>query len=98
MVRWNGLTHAVAGALVLALTPIPDDSARRDRVTGYIIGAIFMGTGLGAFGASFRGTPSEKAWNEYNKRKMPTPGHEFSWRLAPSISRRGAGLSFGGTF
>jgi len=47
---------------------------------------------------SFRKAPSEKAWEEYNTRKTPMPGHEFSWGVAPSISRRGAGLSFGGTF
>lgn len=98
LVRWNGLTHAIAGVLVLAFTPIPDSSDGKDRVTGYVIGGIFVGTGMGAFAASFRPTPSEKAWTEYNKRKIPIPGHEFSWRLAPSISRRGAGLSFGASF
>lgn len=98
LVRWNGLTHAIAGALVLAFTPIPDSSRRSDRVTGYVIGGIFMATGLGAFAASFRPTPSEKAWNAYNARKAKMPGHELSWRFAPSISRRGAGLSFGARF
>ena len=98
LVRWNGLTHAIAGALVLAFTPIPDGSSASDRVSGYVVGGLFMATGLAAFATSFRPTPSEKAWQEYNKQKMPMPGHEFSWRMAPSISRRGAGLSFGGTF
>jgi hypothetical protein len=98
LVRWNGLTHAIAGVLVLAFTPVPDSSQGVDRVTGYVIGGIFVGTGMAAFAASFRSTPAEKAWNDYNNRKMPIPGHEFSWRLAPSISRRGAGLSFGATF
>jgi hypothetical protein len=98
LVRWNGLTHAIAGALVLAFTPIPDGSSPTDRVSGYVVGGLFMATGLAAFATSFRPTPSEKAWQEYNKQKMPMPGHEFSWRMAPSISRRGAGLSFGGTF
>ena len=98
LVRWNGLTHAIAGALVLAFTPIPDGSSQTDRISGYIIGGLFISTGMAAFATSFRPTPSEKAWDEYNKRKMPLPGHEFSWRMAPSISRRGAGLSFGGTF
>ena len=98
LVRWSGLTHALAGVLVLAFTPIPDGSSRTDRVSGYVIGGLFVGIGLGTFAATFRPTPSEKAWAEYNKRKIPVPGHEFSWRLAPSLSRRGAGLSFGATF
>lgn len=98
LVRWNGLTHAIAGALVLAFTPIPSGSSRTDRVSGYVVGGLFMATGLAAFGTSFRPTPSEKAWAEYNKQKIPMPGHEFSWRVAPSISRRGAGLSLAATF
>ena len=98
LVRWNGLTHAIAGVLVLAFTPVPDASTRTDRVSGYVIGGVFSAIGLATFAASFRPTPSEKAWAEYNKRKMPVPGYEFSWRLAPSMSRRGAGVSFGATF
>ena len=98
LVRWNGLTHALAGVLVLAFTPIPDGSSRTDRVSGYVVGGLFFAVGIGTFAASFRGTPSERAWNDYNKRKMPMPGHELSWTIAPSISRRGAGLSFGGAF
>lgn len=98
LVRWNGLTHAIAGVIVLAFTPIPDTSSRSERVSGYVIGGVFLATGLGAFAASFRGTPSEKAWTEYNQRKVSAPEHEFSWRLAPSFSRRGVGLSFGATF
>ena len=98
LVRWNGLTHAIAGALVLAFTPIPSGSSRTDKVSGYVVGGIFMATGFAAFAGSFRPTPSEKAWQTYNKRKRPMPGHEFSWRAAPAISRRGAGLSIGGTF
>jgi len=98
LVRWNGLTHAIAGILVLALTPVPDGSSRTDRVSGYVVGGVFAAVGLGTFVASFRPLPSEKAWEQYNKQKIPMPGHEFSWRLAPSISRRGAGLSFGATF
>jgi len=98
LVRWNGLTHAIAGVLVLAFTPVPDSSTGTDRVSGYIIGGVFAAVGMGTFAASFRPTPSEKAWEQYNRRKMPMPGHELSWRVAPSISRRGAGLSFGATF
>jgi hypothetical protein len=98
LVRWSSFTHAIAGVLVLAFTPVPDGSSRTDRVSGYVIGGLFVGIGLGTFAATFRPTPSEKAWAEYNKRKIPMPGHEFSWRLAPSLSRRGAGLSFGATF
>ena len=98
LVRWAGLTHALAGVLVLAFTPIPDSMGRADRASGYVIGAIFFAVGFATFGVSFREAPSEKAWKEYNTRKKPMPGHEFSWGVAPSISRRGAGLSFGGTF
>ncbi|MBT8482223.1 MAG: hypothetical protein HKP36_11600 [Myxococcales bacterium] len=98
LVRWAALTHALAGALVLAFTPIPGIAGRADSAAGYIIGAVFFSVGMATFGASFRKTPSEKAWSEYNSRKRPMPGHEFSWGLAPSVSRRGAGLSFGGTF
>jgi hypothetical protein len=98
LVRWNGLTHALAGALVLAFSPIPDSMSRTDRVSGYVVGGLFFAVGIGTFAASFRDTPSEKAWNDYNKGKMTMPEHEFTWRIAPSISRRGAGLSFGATF
>lgn len=98
LVRWNGLTHALAGLLVIGFTPIPDNTSGADRVTGYVIGGIFFGIGMATFATTFRDTPSEKAWEEYNTRKTPMPGHEFTWGLAPSISRRGAGLSVGGTF
>lgn len=98
LVRWNGLTHALAGALVLAFSPIPDSMSRTDRVSGYVVGGLFFAVGIGTFAASFRDTPSEKAWNDYNKGKMTMREHEFTWRIAPSISRRGAGLSFGATF
>jgi hypothetical protein len=98
LVRWNGLTHALAGVLVLALTPIPDSMTGTDRISGYVIGGIFVFTGFGAFGGSFRGTPSEKAWRDYNKRKMPPPGNELSWHLGPSISKDGFGLSMSGAF
>ena len=98
LVRWGGLTHALAGLLVLAFSPIPDSMSRTDRVSGYIVGGLFFAVGIGTFAASFRDTPSEKAWHEYNKRKMPMPGHEFEWGLAPTFSRRGGGLSFGGRF
>jgi len=98
LLRWNGLTHALAGLMVLAYTPIPDSMSRTDRVSGYIVAGLFFAVGIGTFAASFRDTPSEKSWKEYNKRKMPMPGHEFHWGLAPSFSKRGGGLSFGGTF
>ena len=98
VVRWGGLTHALGGLLVLAFTPIPDSMSGADRVSGYVIGSVFFAIGMGTFAASFRDTPNEKAWQDYNKRKMLMPGHEFSWGIAPSVSRQGAGLSFGGTF
>jgi hypothetical protein len=98
LLRWGGLTHALAGLLVLAFSPIPDSMSRTDRVSGYIVGGLFFAVGIGTLAASFRNTPSEKAWHEYNKQKMPMPGHEFEWGLAPTFSRRGGGLSFGGRF
>ena len=98
LVRWGGLTHALAGLLVLAFAPIPDSMSGSDRVSGYVIGGIFFAVGMGTFAASFRDTPSEKAWKEYNTRKTPMPGHEFHWGLAPTFSKQGAGVSFGGTF
>jgi hypothetical protein len=97
-VRWTGLTHALAGLMVLAYTPIPDSLSQTDRVSGYVIAGLFFAVGVGTFAASFRDTPSEKAWKEYNTRKKPMPGHEFQWGVAPSVSRQGAGISFGGAF
>jgi len=98
LVRWTGLTHALAGLMVLAYTPLPDSLSPSDRVSGYVIGGLFVATGMVAFATSFRDTPSEKAWHEYATRKKPMPGHEFQWGVAPSMSRQGAGLSFGGRF
>ncbi|MBW2162775.1 MAG: hypothetical protein JRH14_22945, partial [Deltaproteobacteria bacterium] len=37
LVRWGGLTHALAGLLVLAFAPIPDSMNGSDRVAGYVI-------------------------------------------------------------
>jgi hypothetical protein len=98
LVRWGGLTHALAGILVLAFAPIPDSMSGSDRVAGYVIGGVFFAVGMGTFATSFRDTPSENAWKEYNRRKTPMPGHEFHWGVAPSISKQGAGISVGGAF
>jgi hypothetical protein len=98
LVRWGGLTHALAGVLVLAFAPVPDSMSRTDRVSGYVIGGVFFAVGMATFAASFRDTPTEKAWKEYNTRKTPMPGHEFHWGVAPSVSKQGAGISFGGAF
>ncbi|MBW2548150.1 MAG: hypothetical protein JRE82_13145 [Deltaproteobacteria bacterium] len=98
LVRWGGLTHALAGVLVLAFTPIPDSMTGADRVSGYVIGGLFFAIGTATFAASFRDTPTEEAWQDYKARKKPMPGHEFQWGVAPSVSRQGAGISFGGTF
>ena len=98
LVRWNAFTHAFAGVLVLAFTPIPDSMSRSDRVSGYIIGGVFFAVGTATFAASFRPTPSEKTWSDYKKRRMPTRGQELSWGIAPSFSRRGVGVAFGGAF
>lgn len=98
LLRWNGLTHAIAGLLVLAYTPIPDSMTGADKVSGYIVGGLFFAVGIGTFAASFRDTPSEKAWEEYSTKKKPMPGHEFHWGVAPTFSKQGAGVSFGGAF
>jgi len=98
LVRWTGLTHALAGVLVLAYTPFPDSLNRKDHVSGYVIGGLFFAVGMATFATSFRDTPSEKAWQDYNSRKKPMPGHEFQWGVAPSVSKQGAGISFGGAF
>jgi hypothetical protein len=98
LVRWDALTHALAGAVVLTITPIPNGSSSADRASGYVVGALFLGVGMATFGASFRRTPSERAWESYSRRKMPMPGHELSWGVAPAISRQGAGVSLGGRF
>jgi hypothetical protein len=98
LVRWNGLTHGLAGLLVIGFAPIAANTSGADRVTSYVIGGVFFAVGMATFAASFRPAPSEKAWKEYNTRKAPMPGHELTWGFAPSISRRGAGLSVGGRF
>lgn len=97
LVRWNGLTHALAGVLVLAFAPLPNNS-QTDRVSAWIIGGLFIGTGMAAFGLSFRPTPSEAAWKEYQANKVSGSGQQVSWRMSPSISRRGFGLGLSGTF
>jgi hypothetical protein len=98
LVRWNGFTHALAGIFVIAATPFPSTLSRADKVTGYVIGGVFAATGAAAFGLSFRNTPSEKAWRDYKSQRAPMPGYEFTWRIAPAISRQGFGVSLQGTF
>jgi len=97
LVRWNGLTHALAGVIVLGFAPIPDNS-QSDRVSGYVIGAVFIGTGMAAFGLSFRPTPSEKAWNEYEQKRKPSSGSQVSLRMSPAVSRTSIGVGLSGTF
>ncbi|MGD8316597.1 MAG: hypothetical protein PVH21_14570 [Myxococcales bacterium] len=98
LVRWNGLTHAMAGIFVIASTPFPSTLSRADRVTGYVIGSVFVATGAAAFGLSFRKTPSEKAWLDYKAQRAPMPGHELTFRISPAISRQGFGVSVQGRF
>jgi len=98
LVRWDAFTHALAGIVVFAITPIPGGSSRADRASGYVVGAVFTAVGFAGFGVSFRETPSEKAWGSYNRRRVPIAGHELSWGIAPSVSKQGAGMSVGGRF
>jgi hypothetical protein len=97
LVRWTGFTHALAGVVVLALSPIPNTS-RTDRRSAWIIGGLFIGTGFAAFGLSFRSTPSEAAWREYQANKVSGAGRSLSFRLSPSLSQHGFGLGMSGTF
>ncbi|MDH3727877.1 MAG: hypothetical protein OER77_10135, partial [Myxococcales bacterium] len=97
LVRWTGFTHALAGVVVLALSPLPN-TTQTDRTSAYIIGAVFIGTGFAAFGLSFRPTPSEAAWTEYQANKATAAGRQLSFRVSPSVSRRGFGLGMSGTF
>lgn len=98
LVRWNGLTHAIGGALVMGFAPIPDTNDARDRRAAYIIGGLFIGTGISAFILSYRPTPSEKAWKEYQQKKKTSGRSRFNIRIAPSMWRGGGGVSAGGTF
>lgn len=98
LVRWNGLTHAIAGALVMGFAPIPNQNDARDRRTAYIVGGLFIGTGTAAFILSFRPTPSEKAWKEYQQKKKTPGSSKFNVRIAPAMWRGGGGVSAGGTF
>ena len=97
LIRWNGLTHALAGMVVLGLSPVPDNS-QTDRINAWVIGGIFIATGFAAFGLSFSPTPSEAAWNEYQAKKISSSGQQVSFRLSPAASRRGFGLAMSGTF
>lgn len=97
LVRWNGLTHALAGVVVIALTPVPDNSLA-DRVSGWTIGGIFIASGAVAFGMSFRPTSSEVAWKAYQAGKVTATGRQFSWQMSPSISRHSIGLGLSGAF
>ena len=97
LIRWNGLTHALAGMVVLGLSPVPDNS-QSDRINAWVIGGIFIATGFAAFGLSFSPTPSEAAWNEYQAKKISSSGQQVSFRLSPAASRRGFGLAMSGTF
>ncbi|MEM8607314.1 MAG: hypothetical protein AAGF92_09415 [Myxococcota bacterium] len=98
LVRWNGLTHAIAGAAVMGFAPIADANDARDRRTAYIVGGLFIGTGIAAFVLSYRPTPSEKAWKEYQQKRKSPGSSKFNVRIAPAMWRGGGGVSAGGTF
>ena len=88
LVRWNGLTHAIAGVLVLSFAPIPDGSSRTDRVSGYVVGSLFIATGMAAFGASFRGTPSEPRMSSSVPNWSSNPGFTASRGSTPALVGR----------
>ena len=97
LVRWNGLTHAIAGALVLGFSPIPDNS-RTDRISAWIIGSVFVATGMTTFGFSFRPTPSERAWKAYQEKQDPSEKKRVTLRAMPTVSRRAFGVGMAGRF
>lgn len=97
LVRWNGLTHALAGVIVMSFSAIPDMD-RKDKRSAYIIGGVFMGAGLVSFGFSFRETPNERAFKSYQKKKQETPGLSQQVSVAPVISRHSLGLGVNGRF
>ena len=98
LLRWTSLTNAMAGALVIGLSAIPDGSSNTDKLGGYISGAIFIAVGMSLFASTFKPLPSETAWEEYSRRRVPSNRTRATIGVAPNISRRGAGLSLGGTF
>lgn len=97
LIRWNGLAHALAGAVILGVSTVPDNSTA-DRVSAWVIGGLFIATGSVAFGFSFRPTPSEVAWKTYQEQQTLSTAKQVSWRLSPAISRRSFGLGMSGTF
>lgn len=97
LVRWNGLTHALAGAIVMAFSAIPELDAASRR-SAYIIGGVFMGTGSASFGLSFRETPAERSWKNYQKKTANVSGIGQQVGVAPVISRHGLGLGISGRF
>ena len=98
LLRWTSLTNAMAGAIVIGLSAIPDGSSNTDKLGGYIAGSVFIAVGMSLFATTFKQLPSETAWEEYSRRRAPSTRTLASFRVAPNISRRGVGLSFGGTF
>jgi hypothetical protein len=97
LVRWNGLTHALAGAIVMAFSAIPELDAASQR-SAYIIGGVFMATGSASFGLSFRATPTERSWKNYQKKTGNVSELGQRVGLAPVISRHGLGLGVSGRF
>ncbi|MEM8606898.1 MAG: hypothetical protein AAGF92_07320 [Myxococcota bacterium] len=98
LLRWTSLTNALAGAVVLALAAVPDGSSNEDRRAGFIAGGIFMGVGLSLFATTFRPLPSENAWSEYGRRRLPSGRGGVRVGVAPSVMRRGGSLSLAGRF
>lgn len=97
LVRWNGLTHAIAGVLVFSFAPIPSNS-RTDKISAYVVGSLFVATGMTAFGLSFRPTPSEEAWETYQANKVTAATKTVTWQVAPSVSRTSFGIGVAGRF
>lgn len=97
LVRWNGLTHAIAGALVFAFSPLPNND-QRDRRSAWVVGGLFVATGMTAFALSYRDTPSEEAWKEYQAKKAGASANKLNFEVAPAMWKGGGGIAARGTF
>lgn len=96
-VRWSALAAVLASTFVLVSTPFRNPRGDWSVIMGISSAGILFGTIT--FGTSFKPLPTETAWNEYQaKKKGRRAGDGYSWRLAPSMTRRSYMLGVSGTF